>query len=43
MFYGESLKIFSVQAGEIPVSRLAALGLVDIPARWECHAEPVTV
>jgi hypothetical protein len=42
MFYGESLKIFSVQAGDIPVSRMAALGLVDIPARWACYPETAT-
>jgi hypothetical protein len=39
MFYGESLKVFSVGPGAIPVSKLAALGLVDIPVQWDFHNE----
>jgi homopolymeric O-antigen transport system ATP-binding protein len=39
MFYGESLKIFAISAGSIPVSKLAALGLVDIPVQWRFQSE----
>ena len=42
IFYGESLKIFSVNAGSIPVTKSAALGLVDIPVHWRFRNETVT-
>jgi lipopolysaccharide transport system ATP-binding protein len=38
MFYGETLKILNVRPREIPVSKMAILGLVDIPARWQFSA-----
>ena len=39
MFYGESLKIFTVHPRDIAVSKMAMLGLVDIPALWEFSQE----
>lgn len=39
IFYGESLKIFTVHPRDIAVSKMAILGLVDIPARWEFSQE----
>lgn len=38
MFYGETLKIFSVRSRDIPVTKIAALGLVNIPANWKFNA-----
>jgi len=39
LFYGENLRIFAVQAGQIPASKLAALGLVSIPASWSLASQ----
>ena len=42
IFYGESLKIFTVLPRDIAVSKLAILGLVDIPTLWEFSRETYT-
>jgi lipopolysaccharide transport system ATP-binding protein len=34
LFYGESLHVFTVLPKDIPVTKMSALGLVYIPARW---------
>ena len=34
IFYGETLRVFTVSPREIPISKLAMLGLVDIPVIW---------
>lgn len=34
LFYGETLLVFTISPRDIPVSRMSALGIVDIPARW---------
>lgn len=34
IFYGETLQIFTVQPKDIPITKMSALGLVDIPAQW---------
>jgi lipopolysaccharide transport system ATP-binding protein len=35
LFYGETLNVFTVLPRDIPVTKMSALGLVDIPARWQ--------
>ena len=35
LFYGETLSVFTVLPRDIPVTKMSALGLVDIPARWQ--------
>ncbi|CAH1087249.1 ABC transporter ATP-binding protein [Candidatus Nitrotoga sp. 1052] len=39
IFYGENMKIFTVHPKDVAVSKMAMLGLVDIPARWEFSQE----
>ncbi len=35
IFYGETLKVFPVRSENIPVTQMATLGVVDIPADWK--------
>lgn len=40
LFYGETLKIFTVLPRDIPISKMSALGLIDIPAKWQLEHNP---
>ncbi|SMC26365.1 Wzt C-terminal domain-containing protein [Desulfacinum hydrothermale DSM 13146] len=43
MFYGESIKTFSVLPGDIPVSKTAALGFIDIKHEWHINTNSVSL
>ena len=42
VFYGENLKILNVTSRDIPISKLASLGIVAIPASWTFASESQT-
>lgn len=38
LYYGETLLIFTVVPKDIPITKMSALGLVDLPAQWNFNS-----